>query len=45
MFIQRKIIHVPEKVSDEEIPRYLGVKERSGQKIYDNVAESDIQFW
>ena len=43
--IFRKIVHIPEKSSEEEMPRYLGVRERSGSRVYDNVHESDLRFW
>ena len=38
-------MHVPERSHHEEASKYLGVKEPQGPKVYDNLRESDIQFW
>ena len=41
----RQILHMPRISLDEEAPRYLGVRERPGPRVYDNLRESDIRFW
>ena len=40
----RQIVHYPQHSHDDEAPRYLGVNEPR-VKSYENVRESDIQFW
>jgi hypothetical protein len=43
--VERQLIHYPEHSLESENPRYLGVKETTGPRIYENIRNSDIEFW
>jgi hypothetical protein len=43
--VERQLVHFPEHSLESENPRYLGIKEVEGPRIYENVQHSDVDFW
>lgn len=43
--VERQILHYPERSHEDETSRYLGIREQRGPKTYENLRDSDVEYW